>query len=96
MKIHVLKSWPQYFEALLKGTRTHELRRNDRNFEINDVLELHEFDPATQDYTGRTYRYLVTSLTQKNAVCAVSDQALHPDFCILSVRTHNVHAFTDF
>lgn len=68
------------------GTRTHELRRNDRGYAIGDVLDLHEFDPHGQTYSGRTVRAEITAITSMDEPCAVSDEALHPDFCILSIR----------
>ena len=47
------KAWPEYFEEILKGDKTFELRLND--FEINkgDTLLLKEWDPETKEYTGR-------------------------------------------
>jgi len=45
MKIHTLKTWPEYFEAILNGTKTFEVRKNDRNFKVGDRLDLIEFDP---------------------------------------------------
>lgn len=44
MKIHELKILPQYFEAVRIGKKTFELRKNDRNFQVNDVLLLKEFN----------------------------------------------------
>lgn len=48
------KVWPQYFQAILDGKKTFELRLND--FEINegDTLLLKEWNPETKDYTGRS------------------------------------------
>ncbi|OHA88128.1 MAG: hypothetical protein A2653_03095 [Candidatus Zambryskibacteria bacterium RIFCSPHIGHO2_01_FULL_43_25] len=47
------KIWPEYFEKILDGKKTFELRLND--FEINegDTLILKEWDPDTKEYTGR-------------------------------------------
>ncbi len=86
MNVHALKSWPQFFEPICTGVRTHELRRNDRGYAISDQLDLHEFDPCTRAYSGRTVRVEITSITSVAEPCAVSGEALHPDFCILSVR----------
>jgi hypothetical protein len=83
---HILKSWPRFFDAIRLGTRTHELRRNDRDFQVGDLLELHEFEYSTMKYTGRTCIAEITSITSAREPCAVSDEALHRDFCILSVR----------
>jgi hypothetical protein len=51
-KIHHVKSWPQYFKPIKAGFRTHELRRNDRDYNVGDLMVLEEFDPATKGYTG--------------------------------------------
>ncbi len=42
---HDLKCWPEYFEAIRSGTKTFEVRLNDRGFLAGDVLHLHEWDP---------------------------------------------------
>src|SRR5690349_4859693 len=84
--VHHLKSWPQFFGPIREGTRTHELRKNDRNFNIGDILVLREFDPAAQTYTGEECVVEVTSMTSFAQPCAISNEALNPEFCILSVR----------
>lgn len=86
MSIHILKSWPQFFAQIVDSDRTHELRRNDRGFLLGDLMELHEYDPKTDHYTGRVCTVKITSITSATTPCAVSDVALHQDFCILSVK----------
>ena len=46
MKVHELKTLPVYFEAIKNGTKTFEVRKNDRNFQSGDMLLLREYDPA--------------------------------------------------
>lgn len=86
MNTHELKSWPKFFGQLSTGLRTHELRRNDRNYQIGDYIDLREYDPKTQKYTGRNCIVEITSMTSVDEPCAVSDEALHQEFCIFSVR----------
>lgn len=86
MTTHVVKSWPRFFEPISSGTRTHELRRNDRDYRLADRLELREYDPETHAYTGRVCTVEITSLTSAQEPCAVSEEALHREFCILSVK----------
>ena len=52
---HFLKTWPQFFAALLDGTKTFEARKDDRGFKVGDLLVLQEFDPTpeTGGFTGR-------------------------------------------
>ena len=54
------KIWPEYFEAVVSGTKKFELRLND--FEVNegDTLILEEWDPKIQQYSGRSVEKKVT------------------------------------
>lgn len=60
MKTHELKTWPSFFEAVERGTKTFECRKNDRDFAPGDTLILKEYDPAKEvaidewKFTGRT------------------------------------------
>jgi hypothetical protein len=86
MKLHVLKSWPDYFSEILEGRRYHELRRNDREYAVGDHLVLREYFKESGEYSGRWLVAEITSMTWSEAPCAVSRTALDPEFCILSVR----------
>lgn len=54
------KVWPEYFKKLLTGEKNFELRLNDFKVEPGDVMVLREWDPKTQDYTGRVLEKAVT------------------------------------
>lgn len=49
---HNLKTWPQYFQRILSGEKTFEVRKNDRDFQVGDYLLLNEYDPKTDKFTG--------------------------------------------
>ena len=49
MTRHELKTWPQYFAAVRSGKKRFEIRRNDREFAVGDVLVLREFDPEQDE-----------------------------------------------
>jgi Domain of unknown function (DUF3850) len=84
---HTVKCWPQFFDPILSGKKTHDLRRSDdRDFRVGDVLHLQEFEPETNRYTGRELRVKITYITSAVYPCALSEDALHPDFCILSIK----------
>jgi hypothetical protein len=51
--IHELKSWPDFFEPVQSGAKQFELRRNDRKFQLGDILRLREWDEREERYTGR-------------------------------------------
>jgi hypothetical protein len=86
VRTHELKSWSRFFRAIVTGERSHELRRNDRDFRVRDRVYLREYDPDSDTYSGASCQAVITSMTSRDAPCAVSDQGLNPDFCILSIR----------
>lgn len=45
LNIHELKILPIYFEEVVKGNKTFEIRKDDRDFKIGDILLLKEYDP---------------------------------------------------
>lgn len=45
--IHELKTWSPFFEAIANEEKTFEVRRNDRDFQVGDILLLREWDPVT-------------------------------------------------
>lgn len=54
-KIHKLKCWPPFFEETWRGRKTFEIRRNDRIYQVGDILELFEFEPAHDGFGGGRY-----------------------------------------
>ncbi len=63
MTVHELKTWPRFFDALLDGRKTAEVRKNDRAFAEGDDLHLREWDPTAKSYTGREITMRVTYIT---------------------------------
>ena len=66
MRVHDLKCWPGPFEAVLSGSKRDEFRRDDRAFEVGDLLLLREWTPSEigADYTGRMALLWVTHLSR--------------------------------
>ncbi len=51
---HELKTWSIFFQESFSGNKKFEIRKNDRNFQVGDILVLKEFSDLTQSYTGMT------------------------------------------
>jgi hypothetical protein len=61
---HSLKTWPEPFAMLYAGSKTFEIRKDDRDFQLADTLILEEWDPETKEYTGRALTRMVTYITR--------------------------------
>ncbi len=64
MKRHELKLIQPYFEDVWNGTKTFELRKNDRNFQVGDLVALREFDILKQDFLDRHIAVKITYVLQ--------------------------------
>lgn len=60
MREHDLKVIPPYFDAIEAGLKNFEIRLNDRGYKVGDILNLQEYLPIEQEYTGRASRVEVT------------------------------------
>lgn len=83
---HKLKSWTPFFKAIKKGEKMHDLRVDDRNYKIGDILILEEYDPFLGEYSGNTCKVVVTYITSDKTPCAFSSAVLQKGYCILSLR----------
>jgi hypothetical protein len=59
-RVHHLKTVPPFYEEVVSGRKTVEVRKDDRDFQAGDTLVLHEYDRRTQRETGRWTTRLVT------------------------------------
>lgn len=52
---HELKILPEYFKAIVDGSKTFELRKNDRGFKVRDKLILREYGicEGVKGYSGQ-------------------------------------------
>jgi len=51
--VRYLKTEIEFFQDILDGLKSFEVRFNDRHFKVNDVLVLQEYDYKRKIYTGR-------------------------------------------
>jgi hypothetical protein len=56
------KTWPKYFDKIVSGEKSFELRLADFDIEEGDTLVLKEWDPETKEYTGRQIEKQVTNI----------------------------------
>jgi hypothetical protein len=78
MKIHQVKSWPEYFQPITNGVKTFDLRKNDRNYQVGDEISFEEFRPGVGEYTGKM-------ATRKIVFILRDFDGLMPGYCILGL-----------
>lgn len=49
--IHALKILPEFFKAMAAGTKSFEVRKNDRPYHTGDYVALNEWN--SEQYTGK-------------------------------------------
>ena len=75
-KVHELKIQPEYYEAVVSGEKTFEVRKNDRGFITGDLLVLKEWNGET--FTGRTIR-------KKISYMIAGVDGIMPGYCVLGI-----------
>lgn len=78
---HELKILPKYYRAIEKGLKTFEVRFNDRNFQVGDMLELKEWFGS--EYSGRYINAEVIYLLDDPQYCKEG-------YVILGIKVENV------
>lgn len=64
---HALKTWPEYFDAIVEGKKQFEVRKADRDFTVGETLLLQKFDPITQKYTNQEIKMEITYILKGGA-----------------------------
>ena len=59
-KIHKLKLVQPFFDDVWIGSKTFEIRKNDRDYKVGDILTLCEYNEVNQKETDR---YIVAEIT---------------------------------
>lgn len=65
---HELKTLPKYFRAVLENKKTFEVRKNDRDFKVGDILILKEWTPR-KGYSGNEISKKITYILDNSAYC---------------------------
>ena len=76
--IHELKCRTEYYIDVRRGVKTFELRLDDRNYAVGDLLILREWGPDA-GYTGYVTCAVVTCLVR-------NEEWLQPGYVALGIR----------
>ena len=86
--LHELKILPKYFKDVKKGVKTFELRKNDRNFKVGDVLVLEEYDSSIQweDVNGKKVNYSGEKVLRTVTYVLSNIDGLDKEYVILGIK----------
>ncbi len=60
---HGLKIDQEYFKAVKDGRKKFEIRKNDRDYNVGDILVLLEYDKYYEAFTGEKITVEITYMT---------------------------------
>ena len=78
--VHELKTVPESFEPIEAGIKLFEIRLNDRDYQVNDILILKEWLPDQEEYTGRAV------IAGVAFILTDSEWGLKPDYIAMSIK----------
>ena len=82
--IHNLKTWTEFYQAVTRGGKTFEIRKNDRDFKVGDLLNLIEVLPEKNfKPTGNTSLFDITYILKG------SEWGLDENVVVMSIRRVN-------
>jgi hypothetical protein len=79
MKTHLLKTIQPYFDDISLGKKPFELRKNDRNFKLGDIILLIEYNPVSDQIIPKIIATRVTYFMGDNHA------GIEQGYCILGV-----------
>jgi len=86
-RVHELKTWSAYFNEVLMGRKTFEVRKNDRDFKVGDILTLVEGDLWGDYPEGK--RWFPTGRKLSRRVTAIlhgGNFGIENGYCIMAIQ----------
>lgn len=77
---HELKTWSEYFIAILSGEKKFEVRKNDRDYKVGDLLMLREYNNKTNTYSGAILQVKVKYILDGG------EFGIEEGYCVMSIE----------
>lgn len=82
MKLHTLKIKEEYYWEILKGSKTFELRKNDRDYQVGDLILFTDLSgELLNQYSDIQPIFVITYILEN-----VPQYGLKDGYCILGIK----------
>ncbi len=98
MKIHELKLDEEYFDDVKSGLKTFEIRKNDRNYQVGDLLALsrfqngHYFATRAGFYLKKENQQQIVSLNEADTilmeVAYITDYEQKDGYVVMGIKPY--------
>lgn len=93
MKLHELKILHEYLIDVTLGTKTFELRKNDRDYQVGDLIHFIDVDCVGRDWKLFHKPYDIEPSIDENTLYRITyvlknveKYGLDKDYCILAIK----------
>lgn len=84
---HVLKCWPSYFDAIERGDKNFEVRRDDRGFQKGDTLVLRKYEIGSGYHPSPEAPYDYYELRREITYVLTGGQfGIEPGYVVLGLK----------
>lgn len=80
---HELKTIQPFFNEVLSGSKTFEIRKFDRDYKIGDFLKLREYNQNTKTYEPNWHYVQITYILSD-----AKEYGLMDGYCILGIKNN--------
>jgi hypothetical protein len=77
---HKLKTWTEFYRRIVSREKKFELRKNDRDYQVGDILILQEYFPNLEKYSGEETAVRVVYILHGPAF------GIEKDYCVMSIQ----------
>lgn len=85
-RIHALKTWDVYFDAIYDGRKPFEVRYDDRGYQTGDVLLLQRWEPDRRDYTRDGSGHPATISKRVSYVLTGGQFGVQPGYVVMGLQ----------
>jgi hypothetical protein len=86
MTEYELKAWNPCFSDVWDDRKLFEIRWNNMDYKIGDILKLMEYDPEEEQFLGRYVRCEVIYIMKNPSFVKKASVTVKKDFVIMSIK----------